>query len=153
LLDESGGRISLTLRPADLKVADLQSEGAVADIVATFQSYVSERCSVLEEMKLAQDTTPRSMSMLARAFVPGGRVVGHVTSLVDDSAMVELDGGVVGKITKASLHGTLKWNWRFRGVGPVDLYSRPSIIRTAVASADGKQCPDDRIVKATPHCL
>lgn len=104
-LDDSEGKISLTLRPSDLKVSDLKIEGVVGNILSSFQTYVSERCSILEEMKLAQDTTTRSLSALARAFVPGGRITGHVTSLVNDSAVVELEGEVKGRIVKASMHG------------------------------------------------
>ena len=111
-LDDNEGRLSLTLRPSDLKVADLQSEGAVAGILSTFQSYVSERCSILEEMKLTQDTTAAAHSLpaLARAFVPSGRVTGHVISLANDSAMVGLEGGLRGKIVKASMHGEQCYN-------------------------------------------
>lgn len=104
-LDVSEGKLTLTLRPSDLKIPDLQSKGAVEDILSSFQTYVSERCLILEEMKLAEDTPLRSLSSLARAFVPGGRVSGHVTSLENDNAVVELAVGVKGMVVKASMHG------------------------------------------------
>lgn len=104
-LDESEGRLSLSLRPSDLKVPDLQSKGAVEAILSSFRTYISERCSILEEMKLSGDTPICSLSSLARAFVPGGRVAGHVTSLENDNAVVELERGVKGKVLKASMHG------------------------------------------------
>ena len=92
--------------------------------------FVTERSSILESMKCVKGrTTARSVASLARAFVPGGRVTGHVTSFVDDgghvtdhvtscaddSAIVELEGGVNGVIVRASLHGkllvVLKYCW------------------------------------------
>lgn len=104
-MNESEGKLALSLRPSDLKAPDLQSKGAVDAITSSFQTYISERCSVLEEMKHAEDTPIRSMSSLARMFAPGGRVSGHVISLKNDTAVVELERGVRGKILKASMHG------------------------------------------------
>lgn len=100
-VDDDKGKLTLTLRPSDLKVPDLASKGAVDAILSSFRAYISERDSVLEEMRLAQANLPP----LAEAFVPGGRVTGHVTSLMGDGAVVGLEGGVRGKIVRASMHG------------------------------------------------
>ena len=103
-MDEDG-KVSLTLRPSDLKHADINTEKASQAILTSFGTYIAERDLIVQEMKHKEPTsTVRSLSALAAMFVPGGRVSGHVTSVMDDVAMVGLDG-VIGKIMKASLHG------------------------------------------------
>ena len=105
-LDEDEGKLSLTLRPSDLKLSDSGSEEVPQTILSSFQDYITERMAILEAMKLRSAVTKEdSLSSLARAFVPGGRVTGCVSGLTDDSAMVELGAKVTGRINRASMHG------------------------------------------------
>ncbi len=106
-LDEDEGKLSLTLRPSDLKLLDTASEDVPQTILSSFQEYISERAAILEEMKACSAVAKRgALSALARVFVPGGRVLGRVTVLTDDSAVVELQSArVTGKINRASMHG------------------------------------------------
>lgn len=107
-VDDSDGRVSLTLRPCDLKHADVNTEEVSTAILSSFKTYISERDYILQEMKCTStagsDGPTPSFSALASAFVPGGRVSGHVTSVVDDVAIVGLED-VSGRIGRASLHG------------------------------------------------
>lgn len=110
-VDDSDGKVSLTLRPSDLKHADVKTERVSQAVLSSFKTYLSERDYILEEMRRTSTTgsgditsSVPSLSALASMFVPGGRVSGHVTSVVDDVAIVALEGAR-GKICKASLHG------------------------------------------------
>lgn len=111
----------------------------MAAILSSFHVFVAERSSILEAMKLVKGrTTALSVASLARAFVPGGRVTGHVTSFLDDggrvtdhvmsrtddSALVELEGGVNGVIVRASLHGKLLACWRYCRVTWIPMHTQ-----------------------------
>ena len=108
-LDEDEGKLSLTLRPSDLKLLDTSCEDVPQRLLSHFRDYVSERSAILGELKARSgETTGKggsSVAQLARAFAPGGRVSGHVTTLTDESVVVELEVGVRGRIDRASIHG------------------------------------------------
>ena len=113
-MDRDEGKVSLTLRPSDLRRSEPDSDETSQAILSAFQTYISERDFILGQLKLASEgrreggetAVPSSLSSLAAAFVPGGRISGHVTSVLDDMATVELEG-TTGQIRKASLHGLL----------------------------------------------
>lgn len=104
-LDEDEGKLALTLRPSDLKLSDTSCEHVPQMLLSHFQDFISERATILEELKLRSGGKENSIAQLAQAFVPGGRVSGHVVALSDESAVVELEQRVRGKINRASMHG------------------------------------------------
>ena len=71
-------------------------------IVSRFLGYLRERDAVLAgapRRDEAKGEVPggRTFADLAHVFRPGGRVSGHVISVAEETAVIELEGGAIGK--------------------------------------------------------
>ena len=102
-ISDEQGRLLLSLRPSDLKLShQVDVNEATPLIVNRFLGYLRERDAVLacapgrDEAK-GEVPGGRTFADLARVFQPGGRVSGHVISVVRETAVIELEGGAIGK--------------------------------------------------------
>ena len=93
----------LSLRPSDLKLShQMDSHNTVPLIVSRFLSYLRERDTVLVGVSgrsTVKGEIPRGRTVadLAHLFQPGGCVSGHVISVTGEAAVIELEGGAIGK--------------------------------------------------------
>lgn len=102
-VDDEQGRLQLSLRPSDLKLThQMDMEEASPLIINRFHSYLQERDSVLAGVVGSSSVKSelsggRTVADLVHLFQPGGCVSGHVTSLAEETVIIELTGGVVGR--------------------------------------------------------
>ena len=93
----------LSLRPSDLKLShQMDSHDTTPLIVSGFLSYPRERDTVLagaSGKSTVKGDIPggRTVADLAHSFQPGGCVSGHVISVTGETAVIELEGGAIGK--------------------------------------------------------
>ena len=73
-------------------------------IVSNLHGYVRERDSVLASVGAERSSVKEELSGgrvltdLARLFQPGGCVSGHVITTTEEGVVIELEGGVIGRV-------------------------------------------------------
>ena len=99
-INNDQGRLSLSLRPSDLKLTNqMDQEEVLPLVISNTCGYLKDRDNVLAGASSSKGEIPggRSLADLVQVFQPGGCVSGHVTSLSGDSAIIELEGGAIAK--------------------------------------------------------
>ena len=80
----------------------MEAEESLPRLVSNLHGYLRERDFVLASAAgraSAKGKIPleRSLADMAKLFQPGGRVPGHVISQSQEYAIIEVEGGVIGK--------------------------------------------------------
>ena len=102
-ISDEQGRLLLSLRPSDLKLThQLDLEEVSPQLISNLHGYLRERDSVLAgvaDRSSVKGEIPsgRTIADLVHLFQPGGCVSGHVISLAEESVVIELEGGAIGK--------------------------------------------------------
>ncbi len=104
-VDDVNGKLLLSLRPSDLKSSNTLEEEELADkLLALLREFVEERDVIVMELVKSAGSMGSSLSALAKAFVPGSTVTGHVTS-VGDHVTIDVGNGVTGRASAQTANG------------------------------------------------
>lgn len=109
-VEETQGRFLLSLRPSDLKLGyRLEEEEVGRRLVADLLSHFEQRDAILREMaasKVNADPLAGGQEAdIAELFHPGRCITGRVSTVQEETVILELPGGVVGRATTATAQG------------------------------------------------
>ena len=104
-VDETNGKLLLSLRPSDLKLSlSFEEDGVANKLLVVLNDILQEREAILKDLAKSSGSVGMSLTSLAKAFSPGSTVTGHVTS-VGDHVTIDLGNGVIGRANPRSSSG------------------------------------------------
>lgn len=112
-MDDVNGRFLLSLRPSDLYLSlslTLEEAETKEKMISLLQDFFQVRNTILSDLKghKVSSSIPSSgvsLTRLATSFCPGGRSSGHVTSVDETFAIIDLEEGVVAKANLLAANG------------------------------------------------